>query len=131
MIRIELTPAILMPRLPDFGKNRQSIFSHIFIVIEEHPVCRGFDAMPITIKQYQIYMSQFIPILFVNGDSIVRACDCHSNETVNIRKHVTKHKNTRKWMVEFRRKSECRGIKIELTQFPKPNLLFCINFVRC
>ena len=45
------------------------------------------------------------------------ACSCYSNETVTPRKHVTKYKNMRKWMVEFLRKFESNGIKIaELTR---------------
>ena len=35
-----------------------------------------------------------------------------SNETVTLRKHVTKYKNMRKWMVEFLGKFENRSIKI-------------------
>ena len=45
-------------------------------------------------------------------DEIVRLCDQHSNETVTLRKQVSKHKNMRKWMIEFLRKFENRGIKI-------------------
>ena len=37
------------------------------------------------------------------------ACDRHSNETVTLRKHVTKYKNMQKWMVEFLRKYKGRG----------------------
>ena len=48
----------------------------------------------------------------MNGDEIVSPCDRHSNETVTLRKHVTKYKNMQKWMVEFIRKFENRGIKI-------------------
>ena len=32
---------------------------------------------------------------------IVRAYEGHSNETVTLRKHVTKYNHMRKWMVEF------------------------------
>ena len=64
-------------------------------------------------KVYQRYFFQFIPIL-VKGDEIVRPCDLHSIETVTLMKHVTKHKNMRKWMFEFLRKFENRGIKILL-----------------
>ena len=46
------------------------------------------------------------------GDEIVRPCDRHSNETVTFRKHVSKYKNMRQWMVEFLRIFENRGIKI-------------------
>ena len=45
-------------------------------------------------------------------DEIVQPRDRHSNETVTLRKHVTKYKNVRKWMVEFFRKFENCGIKI-------------------
>ena len=57
-------------------------------------------------------MFQFIPISLVKGDEIVRPCDRHNNETVTFRKHVIKHKNMQKRMVEFLRKFENFGIKI-------------------
>ena len=50
----------------------------------------------------------------MKGDEIVLPCDRHSNETVTIRKHVTKYKNMRKWMVKCRSQFENRGIKIDL-----------------
>ena len=40
------------------------------------------------------------------------ACNRHSSETVTLRKLVPKYKNMWKWMVEFFRKNESRGIKI-------------------
>ena len=40
------------------------------------------------------------------------AYDRHRNEIATLRKHITKYKNMRKWMVEFLRKSESRGDKI-------------------
>ena len=43
---------------------------------------------------------------------IVRACDRHSNEIMALRKHVTKYKYMRKWIVKFLRKSDSRGKKI-------------------
>ena len=46
------------------------------------------------------------------GDEIIRPCDRHSNETVTLRKNVTKYKNMRKWIVQFLGKYENRGIKI-------------------
>ena len=49
----------------------------------------------------------------MKGDEIVRPYERHSNETVTLRKHVTKYKHMRKWMVEFLRKIENRGIKID------------------
>ena len=45
-------------------------------------------------------------------DEIVRHCDRHSNEAVTLRKYVSQYKNMRKWVVEFLRKFENRGIKI-------------------
>ena len=38
--------------------------------------------------------------------------DMHNNEIVTLRKHFTKYKHMQKWMVEFCRKFEKRGIKI-------------------
>ena len=48
----------------------------------------------------------------MKGDVIVRPCDRHSNETVTVRKHVTKYKNMRKLLIEFPPKIDNRGIKI-------------------
>ena len=39
-------------------------------------------------------------------------CNRHNNETVTLRKYVSKYKNMQKWMVEFFRKFENRSIKI-------------------
>ena len=47
----------------------------------------------------------------MKGDKIVRLCDRHSIETVTLRKHVTKYKNMRNWMVDFLRKFENCTIK--------------------
>ena len=49
----------------------------------------------------------------MKGDEIVRHCDRHSDKTLTLRKHVTKYKYMRKWMLEFLRKFENRGIKID------------------
>ena len=40
------------------------------------------------------------PYLVSDGNEIVRACDRYSNETVILRKHVTKYKHMRKWMAK-------------------------------
>ena len=71
----------------------------------------------------------------MKGDEIVRPCDRHSIETVTIKKHVTKYKSMRKWMVEFLRKFENRAIKsgrdnsIFITEFYKFTVIY-FNFVR-
>ena len=83
-------------------------FSHSFKFGNMFPESYGFVAMPVT-----RYMSKFIPIYLVKWDEIVRAFDRHSNETLYIRKYITNYKHMRKWMVEFLRKSESRGIKID------------------
>ena len=48
----------------------------------------------------------------MKGEEIVLSCDRHINETVTLRKHVTKYNHMRKWKVEFLRKFENRRIKI-------------------
>ena len=54
-----------------------------------------------------------------------------SNETMILRKYVTKHKNMRKSMVEFRRKFWIVALKLlKLTRFLSPNLSIYFNFVR-
>ena len=50
----------------------------------------------------------------MKGDEIVRPCDRHSNQNATLMKHVTKcKKNMRKWMVEFPRKFQNPGIKVD------------------
>ena len=49
----------------------------------------------------------------MKGDEIVRHCNLHSNETVTLMKHVSKSKNMQNCMVEFIRKFENPGIKID------------------
>ena len=58
----------------------------------------------------------------MQSDEIVRDYDRHRNETVTLGKHVTKYKNMRKWMVEFLRKFDSRGDKIEFIQFAPRNI---------
>ena len=50
----------------------------------------------------------------MKGDEIVQPCDQYSNETVTLRKHITKYKNMQKWIenFEFLRKFENRGHKV-------------------
>ena len=48
----------------------------------------------------------------MEGDEIVRPNDRHSNETVTLRKRITKYKNMQKLMIKFLRKFEKHGIKI-------------------
>ena len=45
-------------------------------------------------------------------DEIIRSCDQHSNETVTLRKQVTKYKNMWKWIVKFLRKFDNHNFKI-------------------
>ena len=45
-------------------------------------------------------------------DEIVQPCDGLSNETVTLRIYAPEYKHVRKWMVEFLRKFQNRGIKI-------------------
>ena len=40
------------------------------------------------------------------------ACNRHSHNNVTLKKHVTKYKSMRKWMVEFFKKIQNRSIKI-------------------
>ena len=63
-------------------------------------------------KMLQRYILKCIPIKLVKEDEIVRPYDRHSTETETLRKHVSKYKHMRKWMMEFLRKFENRGIKM-------------------
>ena len=54
--------------------------------------------------QYKDFVAIY-QYLISECDEIVRVCDRHRSETVNLTKHVTKYKYMRNWMVEFLRKS--------------------------
>ena len=54
---------------------------------------------------------------------------CNSNETVTLRKYVKKYKHMRKWMVEFLRKFENRGIKIYLVKLNSHHQIFQFNLI--
>ena len=78
------------------------------------PESGGFVAMlrlQALSKTYVIIYPYLITYI-VKVDEIVRPCDRHSNITETLRKHATKYKNMRKWMVDFFRKVENRCIKI-------------------
>ena len=110
-MRIELTRAILIPWLSNFLKNSTINFRVILYLV----TC--FLRVSISLLcRLQAVSKIHIPIypngIIVKEDEIVRPCDRHSNETVTFRKHVTKYKNMRKWMVECRRKFESHGIYI-------------------
>ena len=69
----------------------------------------------------------------MKGDEIVGHCDRHSNETVTLRKHVTKYKQMQKWMVECLTKFENPGIKIARvkTRLASSNESIYFDFVPC
>ena len=48
----------------------------------------------------------------MKGDKSFRACDRHRNETVTLMKIFVACDHMRKWMSEFLKKFEDRGIKI-------------------
>ena len=73
------------------------------------PENHGLAAMLVTSCIKDACSNLSLSNIIVKGDEIIRACDLHNNETVTLRKHSTKYKNMRKWMVEFFRKSESYG----------------------
>ena len=98
-----------MPRFSNFLKNSSIHFRMFlylvtcFLSVTVSVLCRLQSVSKIHVPIY--------PYLISKCDEIVLPCDRHSNETVTLRKHVTKYKNMQKWMVEFLRKFENRGIK--------------------
>ena len=94
-----------------FSKKFDHPFLHIFIFGNMFPGSHGFVAMPVT-SCFKDAHSKFIFIKSVKEDKILWLCDEHSNETMTLRKHVTKYKDMRKWMMKFLRKFVNRGIKM-------------------
>ena len=110
MTRIYLTTAILSPRLSDF--LRHSIINFrlvLYLVTCFLRVTVSFQCR----SQVRTMSSLFTIIRYCDKFELVSLIrNRNSNETVTLRKHVTKYKNMPKWMVEFFRKPESRGDKI-------------------
>ena len=111
-MRIQLTGAILMPRLAEFLRNSTIDFRMFLYLGTRFPrvavslLCRS---------QARTISSLFTNQIGKNLNMIFdTACDRHSNETVTLGKHATIYKIVRKCIVEFLSKSESRGIKIAL-----------------
>ena len=63
-------------------------------------------------------MFQFIPILLVKEDEIVRSCDRHSIETVTLTKHISKYKNCENGWSNFSENLRIMQLKVvEITRF--------------
>ena len=137
LLQIELTRAILSPRLSDFLRNSTIHFPPCFCYLVTCclKVMVSLLYMPATnwIRDTCFNLSLYIYLIIVKRDEIVRSCDRHSNEAVTLRKHVTKYKNIRKWIVEFLRKSESRRDKIARVNsiFASPYQWIYFNFVKC
>ena len=113
MIRIKLTREILVPRFSNFLRYSTINFCMFlyletcFLTVTVSLLCRVQAASKIHVLNYFDLISEGRPAQQRHSN------DWHSNETVTLRKHVTKYKNMQKWMVEFLRKFENRGIKID------------------
>ena len=57
-------------------------------------------------------MFQFIHILLVKGDEIVRPCNRNGSVTVTIRKHVTKYKTCKNWWSNFSENLSILALKL-------------------
>ena len=79
-----------------------------------------------TIRRFCSNLSQSI---ISEGDEIVRACERHRNETVTLKKHATKHKCMRKWMVELLIKSQSCGIKFSRVNSIRMTKSIYFNFL--
>ena len=90
---------------------------------------RGFVIVPI--KRSNNFVSLHY---LLDGDKLEHdtVSNRHSNETVTVRKHVTKHSNMRKLIVLFPRKCENSGIKIaRLNLNLITNSINYFNFLLC
>ena len=111
---IKLHRAILLPRLSD---GRPIIFA-----------CFCHDDVMMT-SFCMLYFPKFYAVAALL--EIVRAYDSHNNKTVNLRKHVTKSKPVRKWMVEFFKRSESRCDKIALVNTIRITKSIKFVYIRC
>ena len=96
-----------MPRFSNFLKN---LVIHFRMLLD---LVTCFLRVAVSLQcRLQAVSNIHVPIY--QRHEIVQHCDRHSNETVTLKKHVTKYKNMHKWMIEFLSKFEKRGIKIVL-----------------
>ena len=85
-------------------------FLHVFIFGNMFPESHGFVAVPVTRSNNFVSLNKLEG--YIGTCIFETACNRHSNETVTVKKHVSKYKNLRKWKIEFLRKFEHRGSKI-------------------
>ena len=64
-------------------------------------------------KPCKMFTSLSPYLIIVKGDEIFPACYHHSVETVTISKYVAEYEQMWKWMVEYVRKFQGHGIKID------------------
>ena len=108
-MRIELTQSVLKPRLSDFLRNSTihfRIFLYLvtcFLRVTVSLLCRSQAVSKLSVPIYHYQISE--------GRRNCQSFDRYINETVTLRKHVTKYKNMRKQMVEILRKSNSSGNK--------------------
>ena len=126
---IELTRAIVIPRLPNFLRN-STIHSRTFFYL-----VTSFLRVEVSLPCRQQAVSKiFVPIypyLITEGDEIVPPCDRHSNETVTLRKHVAKYKHMRKW-AKFLKQMRIVALKLlKLTRSASPKQSIYFKFVLC
>ena len=129
-MRIELTRAILMPRLSNFLRNSTIHFCRLlymviyFLRVTVSLLCRLQAIYKIHVPIYHYRISE--------GRRIVRPCDLHSNEAVlsgNTLQNINKCENG--WS-NFSENLRIIPLKLlELTRFASPNLSICLNFLRC
>ena len=131
-MRIELTRAILIPRFSNFPNNTNINFRMCvylvtcFLTVAVSLLCRSKGRkISSPFCNYQTGINNVTCIFDT-------ACNRHSNETVTLRKHVTKHSNLRKLMVLVPENVRILALKsLDLTLFLSPILSIYFNFVRC
>ena len=110
VIRIELTRAFLIPQFTTFLRNSLTYFLMFlylvtcFLRVTVSLLCR---LQAVSTKHVPIY-----PDLIGAGRRNCSTLWPAQNETVTVRKHVTKYKHMRTWIIEFLIKLENRCIKI-------------------
>ena len=106
VIRIALTRVILMLWFSNF--QRKSIINFRMFLYLETYFLRVTVSLLCRLQAVLLIHVQIYPYQISKGRRIVRPCDQHSNETVTLRKRVTKYKNMRNGWSNFFKKIENR-----------------------
>ena len=137
MISVELTAAILMPRISNFLRNSTIHFHIFFIFGNVFPMSHGFDAVPVTSCIKDTYVPIIIDHWLISEGrrncSTMWPAQKRNRDSQETCYHI--YKSCKNWCSNFSENWRIVALELlELTRFFSPNLSiysYLLYFVWC